>query len=51
MVEIIVGLICCNFFSMDLIVGLVLVSCGKSCDFAFGGGFWSRCGRRLAWWQ
>ena len=34
------------FFSMGLILGWVLVSCGRGCDFACGGGFWTRCG----WW-
>ena len=52
MVEITVGLICCNFFfSIGLILGLVLALCGRGCNFACGGGFWSHCGRCLAWWQ
>ena len=45
-VDITVDFIGCIFFSMGLILGWVLVSCGRGCDFACGGGFWTRCG----WW-
>lgn len=52
MVDITVGFAgCIYFFPMGLILGWVLVLCGRICDFACGGGFWSRCGRCLAQWQ